>query len=271
MAFRPLQLELLHVPAHHSTQSPPSQRPPILLLHGAFAGAWCWQQVQQDLAEAGWESYALSLRGHGQSEGALMLASATINDYLADVESALATVGEPCIVIGHSLGGYLAQQIAERQMVAGLALIASIPPYGLSGSLSYMSALHPNLLMGLQSFALGHTSKPESALLQHLLFAKNTPMSVVDDFAQHAQLESMTALSELWMPNWWKNLPRFPKFPVLVLGAGDDSIIPFSDVQITAQAWGVSPIMLPEAGHAMMCDRTQPDLSRELIAWLERI
>ncbi|WP_157313906.1 alpha/beta hydrolase [Chitinibacter sp. GC72] len=262
----PLQLELQHVPAVQ-----PGNRPPILLLHGAFAGAWCWQQVQQDLAAAGWESYALSLRGHGKSEGALMLASATLNDYLADVEQALGQIGQPCIVIGHSLGGYLAQQIAERQIVAGLALIASIPPYGLSGSLSYMSALHPNLLMGLQSFALGHTSKPESALLQHLLFAKNTPMSMVDDFAQHAQLESMTALSELWMPQWWKNLPRFPKFPVLVLGAGDDSIIPFSDVQITAQAWGVTPIMLAEAGHAMMCDRTQPQLSAALLGWLARI
>jgi non-heme chloroperoxidase len=262
----PLALELIHVPAQQA-----QARPPILLLHGAFAGAWCWHQVQQGLAAAGWDSYALSLRGHGQSEGALMLASATISDFLADVEQALSQIGQPCILVGHSLGGYLAQQIAERQLIGGLALLASIPPYGLSGSLAYMSALHPNLLMGLQSFALGHTSRPESALLQHLLFAKNTPMSVVDDFAQHAQLESMTALSELWMPQWWKNLPRYAKFPVLVLGAGDDSIIPFSDVQITAQAWGVSPITLPEAGHAMMCDRTQPDLSRELIAWLERI
>ncbi|WP_373974632.1 alpha/beta hydrolase [Chitinibacter sp. SCUT-21] len=260
-----LQLELRHVSAHTETT-----RAPILLLHGAFAGAWCWQAVQDDLAAAGWDSYALSLRGHGHSDGDLLLASATINDFIADVEVALAQIGEPCILVGHSLGGYLAQQIAERHTIAGLVLLASIPPYGLSGSLAYMSALHPNLLMGLQSFALGHTSKPEAALLQHLLFAKNTAMQVVDDFAAHAQLESMTALSELWMPNWWKNLPRFPKFPVLVLGAGDDSIIPFGDVQITAQAWSVNPVILPEAGHAMMCDRTQPQLMQALLAWLEQ-
>ncbi|QLG86909.1 alpha/beta fold hydrolase [Chitinibacter bivalviorum] len=262
----PLQLELIHVNA-----ASPSTRPPILLLHGAFAGAWCWQQVQQDLATAGWESYALSLRGHGNSDGAMLLASATMNDYIADVQVALDTIGRPCVLIGHSLGGYLAQHIAERQDVAALALLASIPPYGLSGSLTFMSALHPNLLMGLQSFALGHTQKPESALLQHLLFAKDTDMSVVDDFAQHAQLESMAALSELWMPQFWKNMPKMPSFPVLVLGAGDDSIIPYGDVQMTAQAWGVSPVMLPEAGHAMMCDRTQPLLSECLINWLAQI
>ncbi|WP_410499061.1 alpha/beta hydrolase [Chitinibacter sp. S2-10] len=265
-----MQLELIHVPA-----SNPTSRPPILLLHGAFAGAWCWQQVQQDLAAAGWESYALSLRGHGQSDGLLMLANATIRDFMNDVEWALSQINlqinRHCILVGHSLGGYLAQQIAERQELAGLALLASIPPYGLSGSMAYMSAQHPNLLMGLQSFALGHTSKPEAAMLHHLLFAKNTPLDKVEAFAQHAQLESMGALSELWMPNWWKNLPRLPRFPVLVLGAGDDSIIPFSDIQITAQAWGVSPVMLAEAGHAMMCDRTQPELMIQLLDWLKDI
>ncbi|WP_371851154.1 alpha/beta hydrolase [Rhodococcus tukisamuensis] len=44
--------------------------PPILLVHGAWVGAWCWEYGFIDkLTELGWEVYALSLRGHGKSEG----------------------------------------------------------------------------------------------------------------------------------------------------------------------------------------------------------
>ena len=40
---------------------------PILMQHGMWHGAWCWQHWQELFAEWGWESHAFSLPGHAGS------------------------------------------------------------------------------------------------------------------------------------------------------------------------------------------------------------
>jgi pimeloyl-ACP methyl ester carboxylesterase len=43
---------------------------PLLFVHGAFMGAWVWAEtVLPYMAQHGYEAHAVSLRGHGQSEG----------------------------------------------------------------------------------------------------------------------------------------------------------------------------------------------------------
>ncbi|MBK7417265.1 MAG: alpha/beta fold hydrolase [Dechloromonas sp.] len=45
-------------------------QPTLLFVHGAFAGAWMWTETFMPvLAEAGYPCYAVSLRGHGGSDG----------------------------------------------------------------------------------------------------------------------------------------------------------------------------------------------------------
>ncbi|MPY95620.1 MAG: alpha/beta fold hydrolase, partial [Acidimicrobiia bacterium] len=40
---------------------------PIVLVHGACHGAWCWAAVQAELDRRGVPSYAVDLPGHGTS------------------------------------------------------------------------------------------------------------------------------------------------------------------------------------------------------------
>ncbi|HZG68660.1 MAG TPA: alpha/beta fold hydrolase, partial [Herpetosiphonaceae bacterium] len=43
---------------------------PVLFVHGAWHGAWCWAEHFLDyFAERGYGAHALSLRGHGGSAG----------------------------------------------------------------------------------------------------------------------------------------------------------------------------------------------------------
>ncbi len=42
----------------------PKGKPPVLLIHGMFLGAWCWDKYQAQLAQSGYESHAMNLRGH---------------------------------------------------------------------------------------------------------------------------------------------------------------------------------------------------------------
>ena len=52
----------------------PNAAPPLLFIHGANSGAWVWEQhFLGDMAERGFEAHALSLRGHGESDGRVYL------------------------------------------------------------------------------------------------------------------------------------------------------------------------------------------------------
>jgi Alpha/beta hydrolase family len=76
---------------------------PIICVHSFWANARCWAPMQQQLAEHGHRSTAISLRGHGTSEGRLR--GSSIGDYAADVSHVIdAHVGASPIVIAHSAG-----------------------------------------------------------------------------------------------------------------------------------------------------------------------
>jgi pimeloyl-ACP methyl ester carboxylesterase len=86
--------------------------PPALLLHSLAAHAHWWDAVAPRLAER-LHVVALDFRGHGASApspgGAYAFA-----DHVADVEAVVAALGwtEPPLVVGHSMGGYVAALLA---------------------------------------------------------------------------------------------------------------------------------------------------------------
>lgn len=103
---------------------------PVLLVHGLAGGAWYWDRYQRVLAEHGFTSHALNLRGHHDSRGVADLGRVSLTDYVADVSEAAACLGRP-VVVGHSLGGLLAQAVAAAGGVSAAVLLTSMPPRGI--------------------------------------------------------------------------------------------------------------------------------------------
>lgn len=108
----------------------PLDVPPVLMLHGRCHGWWAYAQWLFYFATMGWPSFAMSLRGHPRARALRRseLLATTFDDYLADLNDVLDWLGRPAFVIGHSLGGILAQKAAEDRQLAGLILLASVGP-----------------------------------------------------------------------------------------------------------------------------------------------
>ena len=70
-------------------------------------------------ASQGFECLALSLRGHGESKSHKPLDQLSLKDYQKDLFSVIDQFEEPPMVIGHSMGAYLLQQVqqSEKSMV----------------------------------------------------------------------------------------------------------------------------------------------------------
>lgn len=96
---------------------------PLAFLHGAWDGPRCFEGYIRFFAERGWNCYAFARRTSRDR--------ARIEDYLDDTLAVLDQVGSAPIVIGHSLGGLLAQLVAERGRCVAAVLIEPGPPNGI--------------------------------------------------------------------------------------------------------------------------------------------
>jgi len=99
----------------------------ILLVHGAFAGAWCWEPVLPGLRSAGHEVEAIDLPGAGLDP--TPLGEVTLTAYAERICEALGE-GPPALLVGHSMGGMAITQAAARrpEQVAALAYVAAFIP-----------------------------------------------------------------------------------------------------------------------------------------------
>jgi pimeloyl-ACP methyl ester carboxylesterase len=107
-------------------------RYPVLMVHGAFHGWWAYAKWLPWFATLGVRAYALSVRNH---EGSRTLTAdeyreTGIEHYVDDIASVMAWLGEPAILIGHSLGGLMVQKAAEKCAAAAVVCVGSASPAG---------------------------------------------------------------------------------------------------------------------------------------------
>ena len=101
--------------------------PPLILIHGSANSAAVWAFWQQALAEQGWPSYAIDLRGHGQS-GPRDLSHTSMQDYAADVTMLVTQCRQPPVLIGWSMGGLVALMVAATGVAGACVGLAPSTP-----------------------------------------------------------------------------------------------------------------------------------------------
>lgn len=105
---------------------------PLLFVHGTGHGAWCWDEnFLPFFAEKGFSSHAVSLRGHGASDGREKLKWTSVSHYVADVFQAASRLPEKPVVIGHSLGGLVVAKYLEKHVAPAGILFAPSPSEGM--------------------------------------------------------------------------------------------------------------------------------------------
>ena len=94
---------------------------PVLLVHGAWHGAWIWADLVTRLAAAGIPAHAIDLPGHGASPQPL----GDLNTDADAVAAALERLGPDTICVGHSYGGAVVSAASARSRAHHLVYIAA--------------------------------------------------------------------------------------------------------------------------------------------------
>ena len=219
---------------------------PVVMVHGAFCGGWVFERFREPFEAAGHVVLSPALRGH---EAGGSVAGVGMRDYAGDVAALCKALPEPPILVGHSMGGLVAQLAAAQAPVSALVLLAPSPPWGVTGN-TMEEAVSAMSLYALGPFWL-QAIDPDYALAKRFSLDR---MSRDQRRAVFARMVPESGLA-LWQTlNWW--LDPFMstavgtiRAPSLVIAGGKDVIHPPATARQTAQRLGAAYEVLPEMSH----------------------
>jgi non-heme chloroperoxidase len=105
-------------------------RSPLVMIHGAFCGAWAFDDFRKPF-DAAYTVHAPTLRFHDRGRTPPReFGKVSLFDYAADLEKLIAGLDEAPILVGHSMGGLLAQMLAAKGLAKACVLLAPSAPWG---------------------------------------------------------------------------------------------------------------------------------------------
>ncbi len=260
-----MKLELISkVPANQT------QATPLLFVHGAWHAAWCWDEHFLDyFAQRGFAAHALSLRGHGASEGRERLRWTRLREYVEDVAQVAGQLSSPPVVIGHSMGGGVVQKYLESHPAPAAVLLASMPPAGALTTTLRIARRHPLefIRVNLQLSLYPLVSTP--ALVRDAFFSAGMPDAAVARYSGLIQDESY--LGFLDMLAFGLSKPKQVKTPLLVLGGSADTIFHPNEVKATARAYGSEAVIFDGMAHDLMLEPGWQQVADRIVGWLSKI
>jgi non-heme chloroperoxidase len=242
-------------------------RTPLLFVHGAYVGAWCWEEhFLPWFAERGFPAHAVSLRGHGASSGRDRLHAFGLADYAEDLARAVALLEAPPVLIGHSMGALVVQKYLESSDAPAAVLVCPVPPFGLLPATLTLAFGRPSLFHEIHALAHGRSASREA--LAEALFAGPLDAARVERYYGRMQAESRRAIFD--MSGWGLPQPWRARRPAtLVLGASRDALIPAPMAQSAALMLGADYRQLDGLGHAVMLDDGWTRAAQEILGWLD--
>jgi len=242
---------------------------PLLFVHGAFHGAWCWSEHFLDFfAERGYRAVAVNLRGHGNSPSPVPLNSCTLADYVDDVRTVADSLPRPPVVIGHSMGGAVVQKYLTVQNAPAGVLVASAPPSGLARAALRLTRRHPGHCARSRALRVPLRLFGAPPVARATFYSRHTPEQRIAEYIGRLQDESIRVL---YRDLLYSDLPRPERVTtsMLVVGAELDGFFSPREVAATARAYGTRARMFPDMGHNMMLEPGWAEVAEYIYEWLD--
>ena len=246
----------------------------IVMLHGANCGGWCFDRFRDVFAGRGLTCHAPDLIGHGaaKADAQESLAGVGIADYRAQMAEFVKALPERPILLGHSMGAVIAQQLASEGLAEALILASPAPRAGIEPPTG------PEKQLGQDLMSIGpfwtRVIDPNFDLACHYTLNRlpaEEQRRVFDQFGP----ESGRALFELFM--WMFDQTGATsvetsaiRCPVLCLSGTDDRIVSIETARATASAYPGAPFWEIEGhAHMLLLEPGAEEIAGRVADWIE--
>lgn len=265
-------LHLEHVPTSASSRA----KYPLLFVHGAGQAGWIWEEhFVPFFTSRGWSCFTLDLRGHGASSGADKLMTYRLNDYVDDVRQAIDTVTREesiaPILIAHSLGAALVEQIIDRKLTAisGAVLMSPI----VRGKDAFWTTLALVRAFGLVRLLRTVWQRQQSLLWEtpeltrRVYFSSSLANELATKYWRRFQAEAWvnTDLLSLAFVR-----PKSTDVPMLCISGEHDELVPAQAVRAIAHYYDADYVNVQNIAHEMMLDTSWNVAAIAIDSWLHQ-
>ncbi|SPM32010.1 alpha/beta hydrolase [Mycobacterium terramassiliense] len=246
----------------------------VVLIHGAWSRGEQLAPARAAFEERGYTAHTPTLRHHELPlhQGALKVASLSLRDYADDLVALVNSLDSPPLLVGHSMGGLLAQLVAARTRPAGLVAACPGPVAGVLGG------TRSSLLMSLP-----HVLRPRSWTKPWRpptfeQFRRWIANAQTEDTAREIY-DGLVCESGRYLWELLLAVPRLSKVtvvdfaavsaPVLAMGAERDRIVPPGVVRRTAARYrhGAS-VEIPGSDHMVFSGAALPVTMSHIDEWM---
>jgi pimeloyl-ACP methyl ester carboxylesterase len=238
----------------------------MLLIHGAFSSAADFSAWRSFFAGEGFDVVAPSLPAHAPSDPAA-LATLSLPDYLKALLAVRNGLAEALVVVGHSMGGLLAQQLAAATPCRALVCVASAPP----GKLPAQVRSLPHLAPLMPAIMAGRPIRPSPATFRALAL-HDLPTSEQQTVSEGLGYESGRAYRAMILGLGQCRVDRAAvRCPVLCLSGGLDRIISRRLARSIAARYRAEHKVFPARGHWLIAPSAVQEAAGTTLQWLRQI
>jgi pimeloyl-ACP methyl ester carboxylesterase len=240
------------------------------MVHGAFCGGWAFEHFRAPFEAAGFKVLAPDLRGHGPDEPAGRVAGVSMSDYADDIAALCNDQAGPPVLLGHSMGGLVAQLAARKARVSALVLLAPSPPWGVATS-SFEEAATAFGVQIMGAFSSGAMAPDRSLMRTYSL----DRMAAAEREAAVARLRPESAAAIRETLNWWLDPfmttsvgPGPIGAPALVIAGQRDVVHAPATARATAERLGAAYEVMPGMSHWLVGEPGWEDVAANILRWL---
>ena len=235
----------------------------LLLVHGVCVGAHVWRKLGPYLAGHGYTTYAVWLRHHHPGADRRPLRNLCLQDYAEDIAAAARAIGG-VVLVGHSMGGLLAQMAAAVCDASGLALLCSAPPRGIP-AIPRASFVVP----AARKFMGRPFARQMMAAFGGEVFHERLNSDQREQLRTSAVPEPRRVARQLafWPPHVSRGRIRCP---VYVGGGDDDPVITPWVTRKIARRYNVVPSIYQQRGHMPNLEVGWERVGDDLLRWMHR-
>jgi len=227
----------------------------IVMIHGMWGGGWYWENYKKIFEGAGYSCITPTLRYHNVDPKDIpnpQLGTTSLLDYAKDLEEEIKRLDTQPVLMGHSMGGLLAQILGSRGLARAIVLLTPASPGGIN-------ALTPSVVKSFQSVLMGYGfwKKPRRQTFNEAVYSMLQLLPADEQKKVYGRFvyESGRAASEIGF--WYLDPKKASKVdekkvdcPVLVIAGSQDKITPASVVKKIAVKYGHSSTYKEFPNHA---------------------